>query len=347
MEHYSRYRKNGGKALPLNTREAKRRGLWVPPPPEQSEPGLTGHDIRLLARTLAARDPYPLETTSADVTLANPCSEEDTFRLRQRERGLVQVECAGCGGVAWQEPPVWVNGVERTVVRCVPCDTKKRKERLEMAVATLPKTKCKYCPAELPQEVLKNGAIRPRVTCGAEECKKAHQAWLLKNPRHKQPAIDPTAVLERANEDLEKWDAAPPPPATDAQRTCECGATFTPKVAKRCPPCREAWEREHAQTPEHNAARKAKLDAELEAARARNSEIPPAAIPHQPPQQHNPRIYEGVKSNPNADLILAAVLALEAVPYSKRAGVLALVDHRAAIVRAEVEAAQMLAELAS
>lgn len=134
--HAGRYERNGRRAVPL---------------PPATEPGIRvakrcphcGRKIRgdvcsvsscrapdrinwkaLSAAVGGNPDPYPVETTSADVTLSSPCSEEDTFRLRQRERGLVQVECGGCGGVAWQEPPCVVNGVEVLVVRCRVCDKK-------------------------------------------------------------------------------------------------------------------------------------------------------------------------------------------------------------------------------
>lgn len=77
-------------------------------------------DLRAIARALAPVERYPLETTSADVCLPGPTVEAKRD-VRSASTGMTRVECPTCGGQAWQEPPLLVNGVEQVVVRCRAC----------------------------------------------------------------------------------------------------------------------------------------------------------------------------------------------------------------------------------
>lgn len=307
----------------------------------------------------------------ADRTLSNPCSEEEeTYNLRQRERGLTRVECPECGGGAWQEPPCTVNGEVRTVIRCRVCDAarkanlrcvacgerppryqrdlcapcwRRRKETKEMATATNGKAHavCPYCKKGF------NPIRSTQVSCGEEKCKKAHQAFLHKHPVSTRPAVDPAAVMDRAKADLEAWDGksasevAKAPPEVKAallkrgaQSALADGTYDTPAsdgiygdepgTFRCCPPGQERCSM-CAPTPKEAAF---------------------AAIPtlH---QEHNPRIYEQRDSrNPHACPILAAVLALEAVPDEKRAGVLDIVEARREVALAQARAEGLLQALA-
>lgn len=198
-------------------------------------------DLRAIATAVGPRDPYPLETSSADRVLSNPCTEEETHDRRQRERGLVRVVCAGCQGAAWREPPCWVNGVERVVVRCRACASQRKcvacgvraprhkrdhcapcfwREKQEGVTEEMPTTTasgkatktCPYCKKNFET------ARTLQICCGSEKCKEAHRNYLFKNPRHKQaPPVDPAAVLERAKPDLQEWEKKQaPPPAAEA-----------------------------------------------------------------------------------------------------------------------------------
>lgn len=334
-QHAGRYERNGRRAVPL---------------PPANEPGIQvakrcphcGRKIRgdvcsvsscrspdrinwkaLTAAVAGSNDPYPLETTSADVTLSSPCSEEDTFRLRQRERGLVQVECGGCGGVAWQEPPCVVNGVEMIPVRCKTCDKRpcaecgerprryggqycapcwraKREETQTMAATATKNGKatktCPYC----------NKAFEPyqgrdsQITCGSKPCKNKHIVWLGKNPRHKQPAIDPAAVLDRAKSD----EAA----RGDQDGPGLCGSPDNAglPVAPTLPAAEEVVAKSYGLTPPQ-------LDAAMDFA--------------------------------TADPILRAVEALEAVPWEKWPGIFEVLQARRDAQMAAKRAEEMLASL--
>ena len=65
---------------------------------------------------------------------------------------------------------------------------------------------------------------------------------------------------------------------------------------------------------------------------------PLGVIPTQAPQ--------GPERTKNVDLVMAAVLALEAIPAGIRADVLRLLDARERVVQAEAEANALLRELA-
>jgi len=335
--HAGRYERNGRRAVPLEVREivskrcrycgetVKRAKLDYHPRCKPASEGLTGPEIRLLARTLVARDPYPLETTSADVTLAGP-SIEDTDRLRQRERGLVQVECGGCGGEAWQEPVVFVNGVATTVVRCRACDTQRKcvgcgvrpprykrdlctecvrekREETQTMAATAAKLCCKYCGEEIK--------LRPqdrnitRVTCGSKECSKKHINFLSTGKKSRAingttiaPAAVLEAALERAKPDLEKWDKKQAPPQApvqpDAPVLCgspdSSGLPVTPTAEDGTPVL--------------------------------------VTIPEQPAQQHNPRCYQLAVEVPTSLLVMSAVIAMEALPDEKWAGIMEVLQAR-------------------
>lgn len=394
-QHAGRYERNGRRAVPLepqqtNTYRRSRvpcptcdRKRWSDRPRcakcWNAKP--LSLNLRAVALAVGPRDRYPLETTSADVALSNPCTEDQRFDARQRERGLTRVECPGCEGPAWQEPPCTVNGEVRTVIRCRVCDRRKcsvcgvrrprwhkpdcaecasKRGEIEMATATNGKVSlgpCKYCREDILADP--KDADRVRVTCGAEKCKKAHQAWLLKNPRHKQPPVAPREVDDTAELDALEQQSSD----ANARREGERAAPSAAGLDRRAPAVstRPPASGEHMAGPLGVEA-----DAPVLTGNPENAGLP-VAIPTQT-QTHNPRIYEqptlpvaeavvaksyGLTS---AELdeamdrvtgcpILAAVLAIEAVPHSKRNGVMELVETRAAIRRAEQEADRLLSSL--
>ena len=354
--HGTRYERNGRRAVPYDPNERVDRpcrycGKYISRttaanayhpecvPPDPDVPPLTGADIRLLARTLAARDPYPLETTSADIALHSPTTLDQAFDARQRERGLTRVECPECGSGAWQEPPCTVNGEVRTVIRCRSCAEARKanlrcascgerpprykrdlcapcwRERREQEMATKPV--CPYCKEGFDPK--RSGQI----TCGAEVCKKKHVAFLSSGPERKKlgpgappvgrhPAGEaPAGKADYTRPEVPDTTPAPPPPAT-IHELLEKGA-------------REALAAGDYETPASDGI----FGSEPEA-----YEIDLSSI------QRDAR-------NPNACPVLAAVLALEALPPEKTNAILDLVDARRQARLAEARAAGLLRELAA
>lgn len=205
-------------------------------------------DLRAIARAMAPVERYPLETTSADVCLPGPTVEAKRD-VRSASTGMTRVECPTCGGQAWQEPPLLVNGVERVVVRCRACrsaprmcpacgvrpqrkwgrrwasycsecwkqrasvEAKKEEELPDMAtVATNGKATiaCPYCKKSFTP-------IRStQVTCGATACQKKHVCHLSKHPRHKQAVAAkpvPVSVVPPVACQSTPMETPPPVPA--------------------------------------------------------------------------------------------------------------------------------------
>lgn len=335
---YARYRRNGYRAVPL---EAPKQAARTTRPCPYCGRRMRGEvcskkdcrgpapiDLRAIARAVSPRDPYPMETTSADRVLANPSPGEVEHR-RQQERGYKPVRCEQCGGRAYEEPPCLVNGVATVVVRCRVCDirrcaacherparrrettcarcwTKIQRGEIEMPTAT--KMACPYCKKEF--EPKRSGQI----TCGGERCKKDHISFLSSGPERR--ALGPGAApigrhpKSSAAPDGQGEGVQQAPPAAGLDRPSEDVATGPPAS------------REHMAGPLGVSC----CDLTDSCAECPNN-----------PEKADPIL--------SADPILRAVLALEALPRKKREGVLALVDARATARRAEQEAEELLASL--
>lgn len=353
---YARYRRNGYRAVPL---EAPKQAARTTRPCPYCGRRMRGEvcskkdcrgpapiDLRAIARAVSPRDPYPMETTSADRVLANPSPGEVEHR-RQQERGYKPVRCEQCSGRAYEEPPCLVNGVATVVVRCRVCDIRRcaacheRPARRRETTCARCWTKIQRGEIEMPTAT-KNGkqahAVCPyckkgfdpirctQITCGGEACKKAHQAFLVKTPARKRdeaeaPPVGPppagkadyakaydksSAALDGQGEGVQQA-----PPAAGLDRPSEDVATGPP--ASR----------------EHMAGPLGVSCCDLTDSCAE--------CPNNPEKRTDPILQ--------ADPILRAVLALEALPRKKREGVLALVDARATARRAEQEAEELLASL--
>lgn len=245
-------------------------------------------DLRAIARALAPVERYPLETTSADVCLPGPTVEAKRD-VRSASTGMTRVECPTCGGQAWQEPPLLVNGVERVVVRCRACRSAPR-----------------MCPA---------CGVRPQRKWGRRWASYCSECW------KQRASVEATSASVEAMKEEELPDMATVATNGKATIACPyCKKSFTPIRSTQVTCGATACQKKHACHLSKHPKYKQGVAKPVPV-----SVVPPVAC-QSTPMETPPPVPALVPVN--HDAITAAVDALAAIPADKRAGVLAVVEAR-------------------